>query len=524
MADWLGDSEQSAALLNRLRATGELDARRTALKRLEGSTGEIRLRLISEPDEAVSFCQGLLEELAEIDRMAGNPLDEKWQRRRDALEMSLTNFLAQAQIEVGDWEGAAATYDQCLKLGSLFNLPEFQADSYLKQGQAYRHAGKLDHARRSFEQANALAQENDLYTTKAEALYQQAVIAELANRSEEAFRLYAEGLDLSESQRLYPLSIRFLSQLGQLTQSDGHYAPALQYYQRCLKLLRETDNDPESETIILGQISHICVELRDFSTGIQAAKEGLVLSVQTSQRAEEEAFLTDLARLYGRVADYSQARAYALQARQRAERSQSLTNMAAADRLLKKIDQLEREPLEAQTGSFDLTGLSQQTAAVYYQRANRYYQKGSLDRAISAYSRALHIDPKHTSALINRGSSYNAQGHYDRALVDYAHAIEIDSSDPGVYFNRGNTYRKRREYDRALRDYSEAIRLDPTDPDAYFNRGEVLRRLKRYAEASADFQRVVELSTGKDEPGAQQARQILAEIAALQANIQPEDL
>ena len=512
MAEWLEDAEPTAALVNRLRGTSALDPRRQALKRLEGAVSEVRFRLMAQPEEAVAYCRHLLVELAENDKLSGMALEEKWQRRRDALEMTLTNFLADGLVELGQWEEAASTYERCLSLGALFQVPEFQADSFLKLGQAYRHAGKLDDARHAFERTDMLAQLYGLHAADAEALYQQAVIAELQNRPQDAFMLYESGLRLSQTQSLPALSIRFLSQLGQLYQSEGQYLAALHNYQRCLQLLRETDNDPESEIIILGQISHICVELKDFETGVEAAREGLALSVQAGQSAEEETFLTDLARLYGRLGDYGQARAYARQARDRAVRANNRTNIEAADRLLAKIEQLERQPSTAQTGSFDLSGLSQQTATIYYRRANRYYQKGSLDRAISAYSRALHIDPAHLSAYINRGSTYAAQGDYDRALADYSKAIELNPTDQVIFFNRGNTYRKRREYDRALADYTEAIRLDPTDPDARFNRGEVLRRLNRQPEAIADFQRVLELSAGRDEVGAQQARQMLREM------------
>ena len=516
MTEWLGDPEQSAALLNRIRGTSELDARRQALKRLEGMTSEVRLRLITEPEEAVPFCRQLLADLEASDQLPGLPFDEKWERRRAALEMSLNQFLAQALVEVSAWEEAAAVYERCLNLGAQFQVPEYQADSFVKLGEAYRHAGKLPEARQSFERADMLAQLYGLFSIEVEALYQQAVIAEMENATEAAFTLYEDGLKLSDSQRLYPMSIRFLSQLGQLYQSEGRYELSLQNYQKCLQLLRETDNDQESELIILGQISHICVELQDFQTGIEAALAGLDLSRALNQTSEEESFLTDLARLYGRQRNYPKARQYAEEAIQKAKDNGNPQAVEVAQRLLNKVTQLEAaptaEPSEAQTGSFDLSGLSQQTAQVYYRRANRYNRQGSLDRAVSAYSRALHIDPNYTAALINRGSVYNAQGDYDRALADYTKAIQLDPNDAVIYFNRGNTYRKRREYDRALADYSEAIRLSPTDPDAYFNRGEVLRRQKFYEKAAIDFQRVIELSAGSDESGAEQARQLLTEL------------
>jgi tetratricopeptide (TPR) repeat protein len=517
MSQWSDglDGEQGAALLQRLRATGDLDERRQILKQLENAVGDLRLRMITEPEEAGKQCRQLLEQLRASDELPAAPLDQKWQRRRDALEMSLTNYLAQTLVEAGDWDGAAATYERCLELGTLFQVPEFQADSLLKLGKAYRHAGNLVQARQSFERAGALAQHNGLFMLEVDALYEQAVVDELENRTASAFEHYQAGLKLSREQRLHNLSVRFLSQLGQLYHSQGDYPQALANYRECLQLLRDTDNDQESEVIILGQISHICAETRAFKEGIAAAEEGLNLSRQTGQQSEEETFLSDLARLLGRQARYEEALTYAGEARHLAEVRGNTASLRIAEQLIAKIKQQQQlHPFDpASTAAFmtttdpDLRGV-----AVYYQRGNRYYHRGTFEQAISAYSRAINLDPNYVLAYINRGSAYTARGHYDRALADYTRAIELDPNDAVVYFNRGNAYRKRREYEKALSDYTQAIKLDPNDPDAYFNRGEVLRRMGRRDEAAADFRRVIALSIGHDEAGADQARKLLAEM------------
>ncbi|HEX2913841.1 MAG TPA: tetratricopeptide repeat protein [Chloroflexia bacterium] len=512
-----GNAEQEAALLARFRTNAENDERRKALKALEEALNDLRLRLITEPEEAHLFARELLNRLQEADSLPGMPLDEKWQRRRDALEMSLTNFLAQALVEIGDWAGAAATYEYCLDLGARFNMPEFRADSLIKLGRAYRHAGDLTQAREAFEGAARLSGNHALPVLEGEALYQQAVVAELEKRVPDAYNLYGRGLELSESQRLYPLCIRFLSQLGQLHQSEGHFQPALEYYRRCLQLLRETDDDKESETIILGQISHICAQLDAYDDGIDAAEEGLKLSRTTGQKAEEEAFLNDLARLYRRRGSLPLARVYAEQSLDRARKRGDRQSAAIAYDLLQRITEQELE--EKTTGTFtidpSLDSIDQEYtgAEAYYRRGNRYYHEGAFDRAISSYNRALWLDSQYISAYVNRGSAYTAKGDYDRALADYTRAIELAPSDAVIYFNRGNAYRKRREYKRALADYTRAIELAPADPDAYFNRGEVLRRMKRTDEAASDFRKVIALSAGQDEPGAQQARKLLSEIS-----------
>lgn len=487
-------------------------AQRQNLKELEAQVPEIRLKLMTEPEAATTLCRQILKRLYDLDVKIGQ-WTEKERHKRDVLEMSLLNFLGQAHLDSGNWDAAAETFERCFALGARLQLPDFQAASLQKLGKACRHAGYLDAATESFERAASLCETNGLIPQEAEALYELAVVAELQNLPQEALRAYRQGLELSERERLYDMSVRFLSQLGQLEQGMGEYRPALDYYERCLKFLRETDNDRESEVIILGQISHICAQIEDFDRGIKAALEGLEFSRQTKQTAEEGAFLVDLARMYLGLSNYEQARIYASLARAMAQHRKDKQTLQEADELLQKLDanpnHLEVEELPQ---TFRTMSEVIQIPEIHYQRGNMYYREGAYDRAIAAYSRAINLNPNYISAYINRGSVYTAKGNYDRALADYNRAVELQPRDPVSFFNRGNVYRKRREYPRALADYTEAIRLDPTDPDAYFNRGEVLRRMKRLAEAAADFQQVIRLSAGKDEAGVTQARRLLEEM------------
>jgi tetratricopeptide (TPR) repeat protein len=486
---------------------------RQALKELEAKIPDIRMTMITNPDAAPPFCQQVLQQLYELDEKV-EEWNEKEQHKRDVLEMSLLNFLGQALIESSNWKGAADAYERCLALGARMQLPDFQVASLMNLGKAYRHAGNLQEAALRFERADVLCQLYGLYAQQAEALYQWAVVAELQHQSKVALQAYERGLELSESERLYDLAIRFLSQLGQLQQTLGNYTAALDNYERCLKYLRETDEDKESETIILGQISHVCVQINDFERGLKAAHEGLDYSRQTKQSAEETAFLGDLARLYFSSNNYEQARHYASMSKLMAEHRQDQQALQEAEQLLSQLQDdtpdIEQTPLSFRT--LDAIQLPE----VHYQRGNYYYREGALDRAIAAYSRAINLDEGYVSAYINRGSAYTAKGNYDRALADYNRAVELDPNDLAGRFNRGNLYRKRRQYPLALQDYSAAIKIDPGDPDAYFNRGEVLRRMRRYAEAAHDFEMVVRLSAGKDDSGAAQARRLLEDMQRAQ--------
>ena len=51
---------------------------------------------------------------------------------------------------------------------------------------------------------------------------------------------------------------------------------------------------------------------------------------------------------------------------------------------------------------------------------------GQYDKAISAYSEAIKLDPNYSFSYVGRGDAYAAKGDLDRALVDYDCAARLD--------------------------------------------------------------------------------------------------
>src|ERR1041385_4021786 len=79
-------------------------------------------------------------------------------------------------------------------------------------------------------------------------------------------------------------------------------------------------------------------------------------------------------------------------------------------------------------------------ASTYYNRAIAYRQKNDLDNALSDYSDAIKINPKHARAFNNRGTMYKEKGALERAIADFSEAIRLDAKFAAAYFNRGNAY------------------------------------------------------------------------------------
>ncbi len=66
---------------------------------------------------------------------------------------------------------------------------------------------------------------------------------------------------------------------------------------------------------------------------------------------------------------------------------------------------------------------------VYCLKGLAAMEKLQFDKAIAAYTAAIHRDSKYSFAYVGRGDAYLAQGDADRALVDYDHAVRLDPSN-----------------------------------------------------------------------------------------------
>ena len=133
-------------------------------------------------------------------------------------------------------------------------------------------------------------------------------------------------------------------------------------------------------------------------------------------------------------------------------------------------------------------------SADYYNSGVDHANKGEHDLAISDYTKAIEINPRHASAYCNRGVAYGEKDEYDLAISDYTKAIEVDPKFAGAYYNRGIAFSDKSEYDQAISDYSKAIEINPRFANAYCNRARNYYRIGVYNQAISDCTKTVELN------------------------------
>jgi tetratricopeptide (TPR) repeat protein len=132
-------------------------------------------------------------------------------------------------------------------------------------------------------------------------------------------------------------------------------------------------------------------------------------------------------------------------------------------------------------------------AVDYFNRGNAWYDKKEYDKATTAFTEAIRLDPKFSNAYVNRGLAWDAKKEYDKAIADYTKAIELDPNHVGAYVNRGLVWYYKKDYDKAVADCEKALEFDPKIVAAIINKARVLAKLKKYDEAVKGFDTAIGL-------------------------------
>jgi tetratricopeptide (TPR) repeat protein len=118
---------------------------------------------------------------------------------------------------------------------------------------------------------------------------------------------------------------------------------------------------------------------------------------------------------------------------------------------------------------------------------------GRLDRARTAYERAIELSPDSSFLYRELAAVERRQGDSDRAAQHFARAIELDPSDTAALVAMGDLLAERQEYQAADQAYRKAAALDPT-PELTAKIGALAERTRESA-FPAEFRAIAE-STG----------------------------
>ena len=136
----------------------------------------------------------------------------------------------------------------------------------------------------------------------------------------------------------------------------------------------------------------------------------------------------------------------------------------------------EAAPLAMKTGRQAHEAEPRRPAEEWFERGHEL-ESVTIGEAITAYRKALEVDPEHTHALINLGRLVHEQGDSREAASLYLRALETDPEDPLALFNLGVALEDLGRLNYARKCYEHTLQIDPRHADAHFNVARLCERL-----------------------------------------------
>ncbi|NMB86148.1 MAG: tetratricopeptide repeat protein [Methanothrix sp.] len=148
------------------------------------------------------------------------------------------------------------------------------------------------------------------------------------------------------------------------------------------------------------------------------------------------------------------------------------------------------------------------TTEYWMNRAEELTHNGSIEESISAYDKALKIEPENTTILIQKASDLNIIGKENESLETYQKALSIldqklkeNQSDAKVWREKAGVLRSLNRqnesiqaYEWALEAYEGRIEKNPKDAEAWLGKAHVLHILGRWDEARASYDNATKAS------------------------------
>ena len=133
-------------------------------------------------------------------------------------------------------------------------------------------------------------------------------------------------------------------------------------------------------------------------------------------------------------------------------------------------------------------GLSKrESARVYYNLGNAYFELGKNDEASSAYLRALDFDDDLKVASFNLARTYIETEKYSEALRLLDNMLENDSENTVVHSAKGYCLFVWEIMMQPLESYLDVLEINPGDQDALFNYALIMTELEDYKTAIEKF-------------------------------------
>ena len=121
------------------------------------------------------------------------------------------------------------------------------------------------------------------------------------------------------------------------------------------------------------------------------------------------------------------------------------------------------------------------------------YHGNRTEKAVSAYDKAIELNPNDIAAHNNRGVVRNQLGNHQAAITDFGKVIALDPSKVVAYYNRGVAKNQFGDHQAAIADFDRAIALGLNFAEVYCHRAFAKTALDKYDAAISDYDKVIAL-------------------------------
>jgi len=125
---------------------------------------------------------------------------------------------------------------------------------------------------------------------------------------------------------------------------------------------------------------------------------------------------------------------------------------------------------------------------------------GDTDAAMSAYRRAIALDPGYCDAMDNLGVLLRRQGQIDEAIEWYRKSLAVAPDNPVAHMNLGLALRLQGDLDGAEAEYLALVEIDPENPEGHFGLGTIALDRGLPADAIPHFTRAKDLYHAHSDP------------------------
>lgn len=130
-------------------------------------------------------------------------------------------------------------------------------------------------------------------------------------------------------------------------------------------------------------------------------------------------------------------------------------------------------------------------AMAYAFKADIYRMQHNIEKAMTAYDRAIELAPNEVSLYINRGLARYQKNNYKGALEDYNQALSIDPGNMVAHFNRALLRFFVADLNNALADFKAVLDKEPDQMLALFNSGLIYTQIGQPKKAISAFDKVL---------------------------------